>query len=73
MKITILDDYFDTVRSLDCFKKLDGHDVTIWNDHVQETDDLVQRLIETEILVLIRERTHIRKEFLRAETHILKL
>ena len=64
MKITILDDYFDTVRSLDCFKKLDGHDVTIWNDHVQETDDLVQRLIETEILVLIRERTHIRKELL---------
>ena len=30
MKISILDDYFDTLRTLDCFHKLDGHDVTIW-------------------------------------------
>ena len=34
MKISILDDYFDTLRTLDCFRKLDGYDVTIWNDHV---------------------------------------
>jgi len=27
MKITILDDYFDTLRTLPCFAKLDGHDV----------------------------------------------
>lgn len=64
MKITILDDYFDTIRTLDCFSKLDGHEVTIWNDHVQETQALADRLRETEILVLIRERTHIRKELL---------
>ena len=64
MKITILDDYFDTIRTLDCFSKLDGHEVTIWNDHVQETQALADRLKETEILVLIRERTHIRKELL---------
>ena len=60
MKITILDDYFDTVRTLDCFKKLAGHEVTIWNDHVQETDALAERLKDTEVLVLIRERTNIR-------------
>tara|TARA_B100000989_G_scaffold211223_1_gene160303 strand:- start:1864 stop:2838 length:975 start_codon:yes stop_codon:yes gene_type:complete len=64
MKITILDDYFDTIRTLDCFSKLDGHEVTIWNDHVQKTQALADRLRETEILVLIRERTHIRKELL---------
>ncbi len=44
MKITILDDYHDTVRTLDCFRKLDGHDVTIWNDHVQDVDKLAERL-----------------------------
>ena len=44
MKITILDDYFDTLRSLPCFAKLDGHDVTIWNDHVQDVDALAERL-----------------------------
>ena len=64
MNITILDDYFDTLRTLPCFKKLEGHNVTIWNDHVQETDALADRLKDTEVLVLIRERTQIRKPLL---------
>ncbi len=64
MKITILDDYFDTLRTLACFDKLDGHDVTIWNDHVQDVDALAERLRETEVLILIRERTEIRAPLL---------
>lgn len=64
MKITILDDYFDTVRTLDCFAKLNGHEVTIWNDHVQDVDRLAERLGDTEALALIRERTHIRAPLL---------
>ena len=59
MKVTILDDYHDTLRGLPCFAKLAGHDVTIWNDHVQADDELAQRLKDTEALVLIRERTKI--------------
>ena len=59
MKISILDDYHDTLRTLACFGKLAGHDVKIWNDHVQDTDALAGRLEETEALVLIRERTKI--------------
>jgi D-3-phosphoglycerate dehydrogenase len=58
--ISILDDYFDTLRTLECFGKLAGHDVTIWNDHVQDVDALAERLADTEALVLIRERTQIR-------------
>ena len=49
MKISILDDYHDTVRTLACFKKLDGHDVTVWNDHVQDVDALAERLADTEV------------------------
>jgi D-3-phosphoglycerate dehydrogenase len=60
MKVTILDDYFDTLRTLACFRLLAGHDVTIWNDHVQDVDALARRLADTEALVLIRERTQIR-------------
>src|SRR5438270_21554 len=60
MKVSILDDYFDTLRTLECFGKLAGHDVTIWNDHVQDVDALAERLRDTEALVLIRERTQIR-------------
>lgn len=59
MKISILDDYFDTLRTLPCFQKLKGHDVVIWNDHVQDTGALAARLQDTECLVLIRERTKI--------------
>jgi D-3-phosphoglycerate dehydrogenase len=64
MKIAILDDYHDTVRTLRCFDKLAGHDVTIFNDHVQDTDTLAARLHDTEALVLIRERTKIRTPLL---------
>ena len=60
MNITILDDYHDTLRTLACFGKLAKHDVTIWNDHVQDVDVLAERLKNTEALVLIRERTQIR-------------
>jgi D-3-phosphoglycerate dehydrogenase / 2-oxoglutarate reductase len=64
MKISIIDDYFDTLRTLPCFRKLDGHDVTVWNDHVQDTDKLAERLHDTEALVLFRERTQIRAPLL---------
>ncbi len=64
MKISILDDYFDTLRTLDCFGKLAGHEVTIWNDHVQDVDALAGRLKDAEALVLIRERTQIRAPLL---------
>lgn len=65
MKVSILDDYHDTLRTLDCFTKLAGHDVEVWNDHVQDVDALAERLRDTEALVLIRERTEIRAPLLR--------
>src|SRR5258708_6614440 len=64
MKVAILDDYHDTVRTLRCFRQLAGHDVTIWNDHVQDVGALATRLADTEALVLIRERTKIRTPLL---------
>jgi len=64
MKITILDDYHDTLRTLDCFQKLSGHEIKVWNDHVQDLDLLADRLKDAEVLVLIRERTQIRAPLL---------
>lgn len=64
MKISILDDYHDTVHTLGCFSKLAGHDVKIWNDHAQDVNTLAERLKDTEALVLIRERTKIRAPLL---------
>ena len=64
MKISILDDYHDTLRTLACFKKLSGHEIKVWNDRVQDVDALAERLRDTEVLVLIRERTKIRAPLL---------
>lgn len=64
MKVAILDDYFNTLPTLPSFRKLDGFDVTVWNDHVQDTDILAERLKDTEALVLFRERTSITAELL---------
>lgn len=64
MKISILDDYFDTLRTLPCFAKLAGHEIEVWNDHVQDPDVLAAHLKDTECLVLIRERTKIQSGLL---------
>ena len=70
MKVTILDDYHDTVRTLACFSMLADHEVTIWNDHVQDLDRLAERLKDTDALVLIRERTQIRAPLIARLSHL---
>jgi len=64
VKISILDDYFDTLRTLPCFATLAGHEIEVWNDHVQDPDVLAAHLKDTECLVLIRERTKIQSGLL---------
>ena len=59
MNISILDDWQDTIRTLPCFAKVRGHDVTVWNDHSKDVDVLAARLKDTEALTLLRERTPI--------------
>lgn len=70
MNVTILDDYFDTLRTLPCFRKLQAHHVRIWTDHVDDVDVLAERLKDTEALVLIRERTQIRAGLLDRLTNL---
>ena len=57
MKVHILDDWFDTLRTLPSFAKLAGHEVTVWTDHTKDVDELARRLAGAEALVLFRERT----------------
>ena len=66
MKIAILDDYQDVVRTLDCFKQLAEHDVTVFTDTSTSKTELIERLKGFEALVLIRERTIIDDELLAA-------
>ncbi len=64
LKITILDDYQDAARKLNCFSWLQGHDVKVFNNTVRGIGQLSSRLAETEILVLIGNRTHITAQLL---------
>src|SRR5919106_4161136 len=42
MKITILDDWQDMIRTLPAFKKVAGHDVTVWTDHTKDVDAMAE-------------------------------
>jgi hypothetical protein len=42
MRVAILDDWFDTLRTLPSFEKLIGHDVTVFPDHVRDTEALAR-------------------------------
>lgn len=59
MKVVISDDYQDCVRHLDCFGKLQDHDVAIFNDTVSDLGAKVNRFRDAEAIVLTRERTTI--------------
>jgi D-3-phosphoglycerate dehydrogenase len=63
MKIAILEDYQDAVRRLPCFSLLQGHEVDVFTEPM-DNDAMAQRLAEHEAVVLIRERTHISAELL---------
>ncbi|MFD2247600.1 D-2-hydroxyacid dehydrogenase family protein [Pontibacter ruber] len=62
MHIIIPDDYQNAVPALACFQLLEGHQVTIYNDTVKDTKQLVARFKDADALVLTRERTAITEE-----------
>jgi len=57
MHIVIPDDYQDAVRTLKAYGKLQGHQVTIYNDTVKDVAAQAERFKDADALVLIRERT----------------
>ncbi len=64
MNIVILDDYQDVVRKLDCAAKLDAYNAKVYTNTVKGLGQLSVRLKDADILVLIRERTHLNKQLL---------
>lgn len=64
MKIAILDDFQDSVRKLECFHLLDGHDVKVFTNSARGAGQLSIRLAPFDVLVLIRERTALSRALL---------
>jgi D-3-phosphoglycerate dehydrogenase len=59
MNIVILDDYQDAVRKLDCAVKLENFQAKVYTNTVKGIGQLSVRLKDADIIVLIRERTHL--------------
>jgi len=64
MKIAILDDYQDCVKTLDCFSLLKNHEVIVLNHHYDDPTELLSHLKGVQALVLIRERTNVNEALL---------
>ncbi|QXH48742.1 D-2-hydroxyacid dehydrogenase family protein [Pseudomonas xanthosomatis] len=60
MRIVIPDDYQHVIRTLDCFTRLAGHEVTVLHQAKPASlDELAERFADADALVLTRERTRI--------------
>lgn len=57
MKIAIIDDYQDAFRSLECSKKLAGHELVTFTDTEKDPARLAARIGDAEVLVLTQQRS----------------
>lgn len=57
MKIAVLDDYQDAVRSLKAYGKVAGHDVSVFRDAAADHATLANRLKDADAIVLNMQRT----------------
>jgi D-3-phosphoglycerate dehydrogenase / 2-oxoglutarate reductase len=64
MNIVILDDYQDAVRKLHCAAKLEAYPAKVYTNTVKGIGQLSVRLRDADVIVLIRERTHISRQLI---------
>ena len=64
MNIVILDDYQDAVRKLACAAKLEAYPAKVYTNTVKGIGQLSVRLKDAEVIVLIRERTHLSRQLI---------
>jgi len=57
MKIAVIDDYQDAFRKLECFSRLKGHDVIVFNDTEKDPAKLAERLKEADVVLLTQQRS----------------
>lgn len=70
MIIAIPDDYHGLVPALECFRRLEGHDVRVFRDAAPPIDRMLENLRDAEIIVPIRERSEFTREVVEALPHL---
>jgi D-3-phosphoglycerate dehydrogenase / 2-oxoglutarate reductase len=64
MNIVILDDYQDAVRKLECASKLEDYPAKVFTNTVKGIGQLSIRLKDADVIVLVRERTHMTRQLI---------
>jgi phosphoglycerate dehydrogenase-like enzyme len=63
LKIAILDDYQNVALSIvDWSAVAKKAEITVFNDHIDQTDALVERLLPFDVICVMRERTPLRRD-----------
>ncbi len=57
MKIAIIDDYQDAFKTLKCYSKLSGHEVTVYTDTEKDPARLAERLKDADVVLLTQQRS----------------
>jgi D-3-phosphoglycerate dehydrogenase len=57
MKIAVIDDYQDAFRSLKCYRKLNDHEVIVYNDTEKDPARLAERLKDADAVILTQQRS----------------
>jgi phosphoglycerate dehydrogenase-like enzyme len=65
VKIAILDDYQNVALSIaDWSAVAKKADITVFNDHIDKTDALIERLLPFDVICVMRERTPLRRDII---------
>jgi lactate dehydrogenase-like 2-hydroxyacid dehydrogenase len=65
VKIAILDDYQNVALSIaDWSAVAKKADITVFNDHIDQTDALIERLLPFDAICVMRERTPLRRDII---------
>jgi phosphoglycerate dehydrogenase-like enzyme len=65
VKIAILDDYQNVaLSSADWSAVAEKADITVFNDHIDQTDALIERLLPFDAVCVMRERTPLRRDII---------
>ena len=64
MNIALLDDYQDSVRHLDCFRMLDGHEVKVFTNSARGLGQMAIRLAGFDVLVLNHDCTFVSRQLI---------
>ena len=58
IRIAVLDDYQNVALEMADWSVLAGRaDITVFNDHLSELDEIVERLLPFDVVCVMRERT----------------